>query len=273
MIFKLFQKAATILFILSPFLMKAQCYQGNTVFGDGEDISYTIHYNWGPIWVDAGVVTFKAKLEKKGEKQVWHLTSTGKTFPSYDALFKVRDYYDTWVDPETFHTINFKRYIYEGGYTLVNTLNFDHEKKKIYSSTKSNNNPVRFDTISIQACSFDMLAAVYFTRTIDMGHIPMYQKRQVSVVIDDQVYNIYIRPLAKEVVENNDGKKYNCIKMSAKMVEGTIFKGDEDVLVWITDDDNRIPVYIEAKILVGTVKAYLHEAKGLRNPMKALIKK
>ena len=55
------------------------------------------------------------------------------------------------------------------------------------------------------------------------------------------------------------------------MVEGTIFKGDEDVLVWITDDDNHIPVYIEAKILVGTVKAYLKEAKGLRNPMRALV--
>jgi hypothetical protein len=75
------------------------------------------------------------------------------------------------------------------------------------------------------------------------------------------------------VVENNDGKKYNCIRLSAKMVGGTIFKGDEDVLVWITDDDNHIPIYIEAKILVGTVKAYLHETKGLRNPLKALVTK
>ncbi len=273
MTLKLLRKLSILVFILLPPLLKAQCYQGNTVFGDGEDIRYTVHYNWGPIWVDAGEVTFKAKLEKKGDRQVWHLTSSGKTFPSYDVLFKVRDYYETWVDPATFKTIDFKRYIYEGGYTLVNTLNFDQEKKKIYSSTKSNNNPVRFDTIAIQACSFDMLAAVYFTRTIDIGHMPMYQKRQVSVVIDDQVFNIFIRPLAREVVENHDGKKYNCIKISAKMVQGTIFKGDEDVLVWITDDDNHIPVYIEAKILVGTVKAYLHTTRGLKNPMKALVTK
>lgn len=271
MVHKMLITLGALILILLPALTRSQCYQGNTVFGDGEDISYTVHYNWGPIWVDAGLVTFKAKLEKKGEKQVWHLTSSGKTYPSYDVLFKVRDYYETWVDPETFHTINFKRYIYEGGYTLVNTLNFDHEKNKIYSSTKSNNNPVRFDTVAIQPCAFDMLAAVYFTRTLDMGHIPMYQKKQVSVVIDDQVYNIFIRPLAKEVVENNDGKRYHCIKLSAKMVEGTIFKGDEDVLVWITDDENHIPIYIEAKILVGTIKAYLKEAKGLRNPFKSLL--
>jgi hypothetical protein len=273
MIVNLLKTFTLFFFVLFSHLLNAQCYQGNTVFGDGEDISYTVTYNWGPIWVDAGMVTFKAKLEKRGERQLWHLSSTGKTYASYDLLFKVRDFYDSWVVPETFQTVNFKRYIYEGGYTLVNILNFDFEKKKIFSSTKSNNNPVRFDTITIQPCSFDMLAAVYFTRTIDMGHLPMYQKRQVSVVIDDRIYNIYIRPLAKEVVQNNDGKRYNCIKISAKMVEGTIFKGDEDVLVWITDDDNHIPIYIEAKILIGTVKAYLHEAKGLRNPMKSLITK
>jgi len=273
MIVKLLNKISILIFILLPALPEAQCYQGNTVFGDGEDISYSVHYNWGPIWVTAGEVTFKAKLEKKGGKQIWHLSSSGKTFSSYDVLFKVRDYYETWIDPETFKTINFKRYIYEGGYTLVNSLNFDYEKKKIFSTTKSNNNPVRFDTIAIQPCSFDMLASVYLTRTIDLDHIPMYQKKQVSVVFDDQVFNIYIRVLGREVVENIDGKRYNCIKISAKMVEGTIFKGDEDVLIWITNDENHIPVYIEAKILVGTIKAYLHETKGLRSPMKALVTK
>jgi hypothetical protein len=273
MIVKQLTGILVLFLLLHSARLDAQCFQGNTVFGSGEEISYTVHYNWGPIWVDAGLVTFKSKLEKKGEKEVWHLTSTGKTYPSYDVLFKVRDYYETWVDPETFQTINFKRYIYEGGYTLVNTLNFDYQKKKIFSSTKSNNNPVRSDTVAIQPCTFDMLAAVYFTRTIDLDHLVMYQKKQVSVVIDEQVFNIYIRLMGREVVENNDGKRYNCLKLSAKMVEGTIFKGDEDVMVWITNDDNHIPIYIEAKILVGTVKAYLHETKGLRNPMKSLVTK
>ena len=266
------KKIALLFFLLLPALSQSQCFEGNTSFGDGEDVSYIVSYNWGPVWVNAGLVTFGAKLEKRGEKQVWHLTSSGKTYPSYDMLFKVRDYYETWIDPETFKTLNFKRLIYEGGYTLVNTLNFDYEKKKIFSSTKSNNNPVRSDTFDIQPCAFDMLAAVYFTRTIDLAHLPMYQKKQVSVVIDDQVFNIYLRPVGREVVEDSEGKHYNCIKVTARMVQGTIFKGDEDVLVWITDDQNHIPVYIEAKILVGTVKAYLKEAKGLRNPEKALLK-
>ena len=98
-------------------------------------------------------------------------------------------------------------------------------------------------------------------------------KIPISVIIDDNIYPIYIRELGKEVVENQDGTKYRCIKFSAKMVQGTIFKGDEDILVWVTDDENKIPVYIEAKILVGTVKAYVKEMKGLRNPATSRISK
>ena len=56
------------------------------------------------------------------------------------------------------------------------------------------------------------------------------------------------------------------------MVQGTIFRGDEDVLVWVTDDENKIPIYIQAKIIVGTVKAYLRESKGLRNPVSSVVK-
>ena len=117
-----------------------------------------------------------------------------------------------------------------------------------------------------------MLSAVYFTRTLDLSKFEAENKVPVRVFIDDGFYNIYIRSRGKEIIENTDGKKYRCIKFSAKMVKGTIFKGDEDVMVWVTDDENRVPILIEAKILVGTVKAYLKESKGLRNPTTSLIR-
>ena len=78
--------------------------------------------------------------------------------------------------------------------------------------------------------------------------------------------------IGREKLESTDGKTYRCIKFAVKMVQGTIFKGDEDVVVWVTDDGNRVPVYIEAKIIVGTIKAYLKSTKGLKNPVTALVK-
>jgi len=262
----------TVLGFFIAIHLNAQCFTSNDAFGDGEEVSYTVSYNWGPVWVDAGLVTFSAKKEMFLGKPSWHLKSTGKTFRTYDILFKVRDYYDSWVDPDTFHSFEFRRYIYEGGYTLLNTMKFDQEKHEVYSNTKTDNNPQRTDTLKILPCSFDMLSAVYYTRTLDLPNISKDFKKQIPVLIDDGYYNIYIRPLGKEIVENTDGKKYRCTKFAAKMVEGTIFRGDEDVLVWVTDDANKVPIYIEAKIIIGTVKAYLKEARGLKNPNIALIK-
>jgi hypothetical protein len=266
------------LFILSSVFLGSinglpgQCFNGNTVFGAGEEISYEVSYSWGPIWVDAGLVTFSVLKEKYNGKDAYHFKSTGITYPAYDLLFKVRDYYDSWIDPETFRSLGFRRYIYEGGYTLLNTLEFDYMRQKIFSHTKSNNNPQRNDTLALLPCTFDMLSAVYFTRTMDIGSLKSGLKVPVSLAIDDAFYSIYIRAIGIDTIVNRDGKKYRCIKFSAKMVEGTIFKGDEDVLVWVTDDENKIPIYIEAKIIVGTVKAYLKEAKGVRNPLHSLLK-
>jgi hypothetical protein len=117
-----------------------------------------------------------------------------------------------------------------------------------------------------------MVSAVYFARTLDLAHMKPDEKVPVTVIIDDAVFPIYIKSLGKEIVETKEGKKYHCIKFTAKMVQGTIFRGDEDIFVWVTDDDNKIPVYIEAKILVGTVKAYIKEIRGTRNPQTSLIR-
>lgn len=244
---------------------RSQCSVTNTAFGDGEQIRYTVSYNWGPVWVDAGLVTFSVSSELCRGKPSWHLKGTGKSFASYDLLFKVRDYFDAWIDPATFECYDFRRNVYEGGYSLLNTLTFDYNAKKVIANTKSNNNPQRTDTLALRACGFDMLSAVYYTRTLDFSNMQPDVKKHVTVLIDDAWFDITVRPLGKEIVESPDGKSYKCIKFAARMVQGTIFKGEEDVLVWVTDDANKIPVYIEAKIIVGTVKAYLKDVKGLKN--------
>lgn len=262
-----FSLVALIVFLFPAFI-HAQCFKENTVFNNKEQIRYAVSYSWGPVWVDAGIVTFSAEIENYLGKNVWHFKGTGKSYASYDLFFKVRDYFDSYTDIETFQPLSFKRYVYEGGYSLLNTLQFDYLTGKVISNTKTNNNPPRNDTLPVKPCAFDMLSAIYYTRTLDFTNAYPGWKQEVKVIIDDVYYDIYVRFIGKEAVESPEGKRYNCIKFAAKMVQGTIFKGDEDVLVWVTDDSNKIPVYIDAKIIIGTVKAYLKDYKNLRNPRK-----
>ena len=264
-------RGIVVLYLVAiSFFLQAQCNVSDHVFGSGEEISYTVSYNWGPVWVNAGIVSFSVSQELYKGKNTFHLKASGKTFPSYDLLFMVRDYYDSWIEPTQLTPLDFRRYTYEGGYSLLNTLNFNYSDKKIITNTKTNNNPQRTDTVDLAPCSFDMLGAIYYIRSLDFSSFKEGSKQQVKVFIDDGYYDINIRFLGKEMVENSDGKVYRCLKFAAKMVQGTIFKGDEDVLVWVSDDANKVPIYIEAKIIVGTVKAHLKDGKGLINPMRAL---
>lgn len=261
----------TVMLLSLATLSRGQCFNGNSVFGDGEEVTYTASYNWGPVWVDAGTVTFRAVSETYMGKQAYHFTAKGRTFPAYDALFKVRDYYDSWVDQGTFKSLGFRRQIYEGGYTLLNTQQFIYPLNKIISNTKSDNNPQRTDTLPMRPCGFDMLSAIYYTRTLDFLTLQQGARHDVTVTIDDSWYDLYLVMIGRDTVETNDGKHYRCVKFAVKMVAGTIFKGDEDVLVWVTDDLNKVPVYIEAKIIVGTVKVNIRTLKGLRNPVTSLV--
>ena len=194
--------------LLSPVI--SQNFKTNNAFQEGENITFEVAYNWGPIWVDAGLVTFTVEKDKYLGKEAFHLKSTGKTYASYDILFKVRDYYESWIDPMTFKSFEFRRNIYEGGYSLLNTLRFDHPGNRIISNTKSNNNPRRTDTLKMLPVFFDMLSAVYFTRTIDLANLKPNVKTPVWVVIDDSYFAVQIRSLGKEILKSKDGVKYRC---------------------------------------------------------------
>jgi hypothetical protein len=251
---------AGILLLVSGGLA-GQCKPEEIPFRNGEKIT------WGPVWVDAGEVTFSVEKAEYRGQAAFHFISTGSTYKGYDFLFKVRDYYDSWVDPVSFRSFEFRRQINEGGYVLFNGILFFNGPGYALSNTKRPDKPIKTDTIKIRPCLFDMLSSVYYVRSLDLNSMKENAVLPVEVLIDDSVFHINVKKLGKEVKENRDGTRYPCIKLSATMVEGTIFKKDEEALIWITDDTNKVPIIVEAKIIVGTVKAYLKEAQGLLKPL------
>ena len=60
----------------------------------------------------------------------------------------------------------------------------------------------------------------------------------------------------------------DCMKFSAMLIQGSVFKGGEKMFLWVTNDKNRIPVYIESPIIVGSVRATLIDIKGNRYPLE-----
>ncbi|MFH2095821.1 MAG: DUF3108 domain-containing protein [Bacteroidota bacterium] len=253
--------------------LQAQCFGKNTTFQAGEKFTMEIAYEWGFIWVNAGSVYFKVDTSSYGSKPAYHLTSFGRSYDSWDWFYTVRDLYESYVDAEKMRTVYFRRKILEGSKNIHNKYRFDYGKKKIYSDLYHTDYGASIDTISLRSCTFDALTAIYYARNLDFSDAKPGQVFPLYIMIDNKIHDLYIRYQGREVIKDRDKNIYKCIKFTAKMIDGSIFSGGEDVTVWVTDDENKVPVIVEAKIIVGYIKAYLVSYEGLRHPMSALISK
>ena len=254
------------------FHLYSQCGARNTTFKVGEEISYDIFYNWGFIWLNAGWVDFKVKETIYQGKSVYFFDGVGETRENYDWIYKVRDRYQSYANKETLMPIWFYRINHEGNFDIENKYYFHHDKKIAYSFTENSDKPYSEDTIQIKECTLDLLSMIYHARNIDMTNIKVNDKIPINCVIDNEIFDIYIRYLGKEEMTDKQGQTFKCLKFSALLVEGTIFKGGEDMFIWLTDDENRVPVMVQAKILIGSVKAFWTGYKNLRYPVESLIK-
>jgi hypothetical protein len=79
--------------------------------------------------------------------------------------------------------------------------------------------------------------------------------------------------MGKEIIKSELLGQVRCIKFRPKLIEGTLFKGGEEMVVWVTDDENKMPVYVETPILIGTIKVNLLKYTGLRNKLDCIVTK
>ncbi len=259
-----------ILILCSIFQLQAQFVE--LPFKSGERLYYKVAYNWHFVWVEAGKVEFSVDSTKYGDTPAYHFTSFGRTLTSYDWIFKVRDRFESLADAQWLLPFWFKQNTREGSYRVNNKFNFDYAKRQVIVQTETSNSPNKKFIIPLNDTLFDVQTAVYYARSLDFNQMNNGEKIPFNLIIDGQVYEIFGRYLGKEMVENYDGKKYRCHKFSVLLVEGTIFSGGEDLFIWVTDDRNKIPILVEAKILVGSVKAYFIKGENLRFPLDALEK-
>ena len=264
--FKLF---APLVFGLLSFSLNAKapadtfCGTKNTSFTVGEEISFTVYYAVAGIYVNAGTATFTSVLETFNNRPVYHITGDGKTNSSYDWIYKVRDRYESYIDTATMQPLKFVRNVNEGGYKKYQNITFN---KTVNTATAAEG------VFKVPACIQDVVSSMYYARNIDFSQLRPEDKIPFSMFLDNEVFNMYIRYLGKEVIKTRYGK-FNAIKIKPLLLKGTIFEGGENMTVWVTDDANHIPIRVESPLVVGKVKIDMMSYTRLRNPMTALIRK
>ena len=115
----------------------------------------------------------------------------------------------------------------------------------------------------------DMLSSFYYSRCIDYSKAKEGDIFTIPSFVDNEIFEMKIKFIGREIIETNLGK-FKCIKFRPVVQKGRVFKKEEDLNVWITDDANHIPIRAQAEILVGSIKMDLESYSGLANPISKI---
>ncbi|MBS1632887.1 MAG: DUF3108 domain-containing protein [Bacteroidetes bacterium] len=238
------------------------CGVRNTAFNSDEAVLFSVYYAVAGIYVNAGTATFEITLENMNNRPVYHIVGVGRTNSSYDWIYKVRDRYETYVDTETLQPLKFIRNVNEGGYKIYQNVTFNKTAHTAVSGE---------GVFKVPECVQDVVSSMFYARNIDFSKYKPDDRIPFSMFLDNEVYNMYIRYMGKETIKTRYGR-FKAIKVKPLLVKGTIFEGGEKMTVWISDDENHIPLRIESPLVVGSVKIDMMDYDNLRHPLTSLFK-
>lgn len=247
-----------ILFVSFTKFLCSQNFMERKVFRAGEKITYNIMYNLGLLWVNAGNVEFTVDSSMLHNKSVYIFKSSGSSLSEYDWVMKVREAFQSYAECEPFRSIKYARKSVEGSYFANENYVFDYQTKKIYTEIENSEIKPFKDTLVLKPDSWDLLTAIYACRSLDFSKYKVGDVIPLKVLLDNKYESINIKFIGFEDYKISKGKKVKCIKFSASLVAGTVFKPGDTMKILVTDDKYHIPVYIEADILVGSVKAFIN---------------
>ncbi|TYP98472.1 uncharacterized protein DUF3108 [Sphingobacterium allocomposti] len=246
---------AAVLCLGSIYLTYGQTlpYLPNPTYKEGEKLTYKLRY--GIISAATGTLKVEKSKLRFSNPNVYHLSAFGQTSGAFSVFYTVKNQYDSYIDGDTYLPYLYTEDIHEGSYTRREYATFDHKSKKVTGKKGTFTSPT--------SQFFDLLSAYYFSRNLDLSSLKKGGTFKISYFLNDEVAQLGVRYLGVEKIKTPLGT-VECLKFSPEITPGRIFKKDSQLLLWVTNDGNRIPVKAQVEILIGSVTMELVQASGLK---------
>jgi hypothetical protein len=229
----------------------------NYPFKDGEMLKYKVYYNWGPVWIDAGRITFSTAITKYDNNDVFHFEATGNSLKKWNWFFKLEDYYQSYARKSVLSPLYYEKYTVEGGYMMHNRYFFDYGNKTVRMITEASRKPKKDTVAAISGCIYDPVTAINYFRTLNTGKLSTGDTVQIPVVLNGKIFTQKLIYTGKVNITNNK-KEFSLIEFEAVLSESSFFSNDNAIHIYLSDDEEHYPVFITAKIVIGYIKVYLN---------------
>lgn len=243
----------------------------NEVFGVGEELTYKATF----LGLTAGnaVTRVDKTYHKILGKTCYKIDVVGQSSDWISWITKVRDTWITYMDTSDLTTRATSRRIREGRYRKDEWVTYDQEKRKasvqvVDKVTEKYGEAKHYD---LPPNATDIVGGFMHLRFFDFEKTRKGDTLAIRGFFEDASYTLKILYKGKEVVKTKFGK-IPCHLLIPVMPDNQLFDGENSISVWISDDKNKIPVKMSAKMFVGATGIELIGFRGLKHSIRILVK-
>ncbi len=229
----------------------------NNAFTYGERLDYKVGYSF--VTAGRGYFQIMPKIAKINDRKSYDIKFRVYSLESLRWIYQVDDAYSTILDAEALLPWKFQQRIREGKYKKDASVEFDQYKNTAFDGNKTYNVPNDI---------FDIVSAFYYVRTLNLKNMRNGTIFYLQNFFDGKVNKLGVKIHKRETITVEAGT-FETIKIEPLVVKGGLFKSEGNIFIWLTDDENKMPVKVSTKILIGDVYAELTKYSGLKNPTDA----
>ncbi|MBR5845156.1 MAG: DUF3108 domain-containing protein [Rikenellaceae bacterium] len=262
-----------LLVLLSATVASAQQSGVQPAFRNGEVLTLKVSYRAKliPNTEVATVVMSVADTTINGHPY-YCIYANARTMPSWRWFYNLNDTYRSYIDTTTFRPVLSTSQIRENGYRAWSRFEYDWDKGVSVNIKQRKQDPLTEHRVPIEGESYDGVSLFYDLRTIDPATLVEDEDRTIALLLNDTVRYINYRYLGRDRKKVRNVGTFRTLKFSCQLATSTgeSFEDGTEFFIWISDDRNKIPIFFESPIRVGSVRAYISGFEGLRFPVESL---
>jgi len=226
-------------------------------FQDGERLTFDIRYGI----IGAGQATLHVEeIEYRNSITAYRITSNARTNRFFDRIFKVRDEIESILDKELMVSRQFTKKLQEARYRQYRIHYYYPEQNfSIYMRYDFSKNRFNEERMDIPENTQDILSAFYSVR---MQQFAPGDTIVINVTADGRNYPAEIKVHRTETIRTIFGDK-ECLVIEPILEGDAIFKQTGEILIWLINDEHKIPVRLESKVIFGSFTATLSDAENV----------
>ena len=251
------------------FTIHGQTKRLNNAFNGGEKLTYNLYYKYGIVNMKGGIATLNTESTTYNGKDAYKMTLHASTGGLISSFFTIDDTLTSYMDKNLVPLLFIKGASEGKDYTRERQIySYQNGGSTSIRSIRHRNGVFSFDeTITTNKCTYDMISILAYSRTLDYSKMQRGDNTQVQFITGKRLVNMYLRYLGTSSMKANNGKTYEAIELSLMILDKAFVDQEEAMRVWITNDENKLPLQIYTKLKIGEMRSVLKDFSGNKHPL------